>query len=142
MINNVKKIEIKEGDTTLKFEIHKMSAVAGERWILRAISLIGQGFNGGIAANLSSGNVDIGSIVRALCAAPFDDAMGLLNELLQYVYRVVDSKSTQQLDIDTISGFITSPLTLIKLRMEVAKYNFGFFQDLGELITPAGKNTD
>ena len=69
MINNVKKIEIKEGDNTLKFEIHKMSAVAGERWILRAVSLIGQGFNGGIAANLSSGNIDIGAIVRALCAA-------------------------------------------------------------------------
>lgn len=142
MINNVKKIEIKEGDNTLKFEIHKMSAVAGERWLLRAISLIGQGFNGGIAANINSGNLDIGGIIRALCNAPFDDAMALLNELLQYVYRVIDSKNTQQLDIDTISGVITSPLTLIKLRLEVAKYNFGFFQDLGELITPAGKNTD
>ena len=53
--------------------------------------------------------------------------MALLNELLQYVYRVIDSKNTQQLDIDTISGVITSPLTLIKLRLEVAKYNFGFF---------------
>ena len=40
MISDTEKFEIKEGKETLRFEIHKMDAVAGERWLFRAISLV------------------------------------------------------------------------------------------------------
>lgn len=142
MINDIEKFEIKEGKETLRFEIHKMDAVSGERWLFRAISLIGQGLNGNLANNLTNGTVDVGGLIRALCQAPFDDAMNLLNDLLPYAYRVIDAKTTQQVNIDTISGIIKSPLTLIKLRIAIARFNFSFFQDLGALVSPDGRNTD
>ena len=41
-----------------------------------------------------------------------------------------DGKVTEQLDINTVSGYITNPITLMKLRIEVIKYNFDFFSDL------------
>lgn len=142
MISDVEKFEIKEGKETLRFEIHKMDAVAGERWLFRAISLVGQGFNDDLGTKLSNGNIDIGGMIRALCQAPFEDAMNLMNELLPYAYRVIDAKTTQQLNIETVSGVIKSPITLIKLRLEIARYNFSFFQDLGVLASPGGRNTD
>ena len=95
MISDTEKFEIKEGKETLRFEIHKMDAVAGERWLFRAISLVGQGFNGDLGTKLSNGNIDIGGMIRALCQAPFEDAMNLMNELLPYAYRVIDAKTTQ-----------------------------------------------
>ena len=68
-------------------------------------------------------------------AVHFDDAMKLLNDLLKCAYRVIDSKNSEQVDIDLCSGYITSPLTLMKLRIEIAKFNFGFFSEIGGLVT-------
>lgn len=131
---DTKKIEIKDGKNTLKFEIRKMDAVTGERWFLKAISLVGKGLKMDIA-DITGANVGVNDLIMALCNVPFDDAMTLLNELLKCAYRVIDGKNTEQVDIDLCTGYITSPMTLLKLRMEIAKFNFSFFSEIGGLIT-------
>lgn len=112
-----------------KFEIRKMDAVSGERWFLKALSLIGHGLNLDVA-QLSETGLNINDLVKALCNVPFDESYELLNELFACVYRKIDGKVTEQLDINTVSGYITNPITLMKLRIEVIKYNFDFFSDL------------
>lgn len=131
---DTKKIEIKDGKNTLKFEIRKMDAVTGERWFLKAISLVGKGLKMDIA-DITGANVGVNDLIMALCNVPFDDAMTLLNELLKCAYRVIDGKNSEQVDIDLCTGYITSPMTLLKLRMEIAKFNFGFFSEIGGLVT-------
>lgn len=131
---DTKKIEIKEGKNTLKFEIRKMDAVSGERWFLKAISLVGKGLKVDIDA-VASANLTVNDLVTALCNVPFDEAMTLLNDLLKCAYRVIDGKNSEQVDIDLCTGYITSPMTLLKLRMEIAKFNFSFFSEIGGLIT-------
>ena len=131
---DTKKIEIKDGKNTLKFEIRKMDAVTGERWFLKAISLVGKGLKMDIA-DITGANVGVNDLIMALCNVPFDDAMTLLNDLLKCAYRVIDGKNTEQVDIDLCTGYITSPMTLLKLRMEIAKFNFSFFSEINGFVT-------
>ena len=131
---DTKKIEIKDGKNTLKFEIRKMDAVTGERWFLKAISLVGKGLKIDVGA-IAEANLSVNDLVMALCNVPFDEAMVLLNELLKCAYRVIDGKNSEQVDIDLCTGYITSPMTLLKLRMEIAKFNFSFFSEISGLVT-------
>lgn len=131
---DTKKIEIKDGKNTLKFEIRKMDAVTGERWFLKAISLVGKGLKMDIA-DITGANVGVNDLIMALCNVPFDEAMVLLNELLKCAYRVIDGKNSEQVDIDLCTGYISSPMTLLKLRMEIAKFNFSFFSEINGLVT-------
>ena len=131
---DTKKIEIKDGKNTLKFEIRKMDAVTGERWFLKAISLVGKGLKMDIA-DITGANVGVNDLIMALCNVPFDDAMTLLNDLLKCAYRVIDGKNTEQVDIDLCTGYISSPMTLLKLRMEIAKFNFSFFSEINGFVT-------
>ena len=131
---DTKKIEIKDGKNTLKFEIRKMDAVTGERWFLKAISLVGKGLKIDVGA-IAEANLSVNDLVMALCNVPFDEAMVLLNDLLKCAYRVIDGKNTEQVDIDLCTGYITSPMTLLKLRMEIAKFNFSFFSEINGLVT-------
>lgn len=131
---DTKKIEIKDGKNTLKFEIRKMDAVTGERWFLKAISLVGKGLKIDVGA-IAEANLSVNDLVMALCNVPFDEAMALLNELLKCAYRVIDGKNSEQVDIDLCTGYITSPMTLLKLRMEIAKFNFSFFSEINGLVT-------
>ena len=131
---DTKKIEIKDGKNTLKFEIRKMDAVTGERWFLKAISLVGKGLKIDVGA-IAEANLSVNDLIMALCNVPFDEAMVLLNELLKCAYRVIDGKNTEQVDIDLCTGYISSPMTLLKLRMEIAKFNFSFFSEINGLVT-------
>ena len=131
---DTKKIEIKDGKNTLKFEIRKMDAVTGERWCLKAISLVGKGLKIDVGA-IAEANLSVNDLVMALCNVPFDEAMTLLNELLKCAYRIIDGKNSEQVDIDLCTGYISSPMTLLKLRMEIAKFNFSFFSEINGLIT-------
>lgn len=131
---DIKKIEIKDGKNTLKFEIRKMDAVTGERWFLKAISLVGKGLKIDVGA-IAEANLSVNDLVMALCNVPFDEAMVLLNELLKCAYRIIDGKNSEQVDIDLCTGYISSPMTLLKLRMEIAKFNFSFFSEIGGLVT-------
>ena len=131
---DTKKIEIKDGKNTLKFEIRKMDAVTGERWFLKAISLVGKGLKIDVGA-IAEANLSVNDLVMALCNVPFDEAMVLLNELLKCAYRVIDGKNSEQVDIGLCTGYISSPMTLLKLRMEIAKVNFSFFSEINGLVT-------
>ena len=131
---DTKKIEIKDGKNTLKFEIRKMDAVSGERWFLKAISLVGKGLKIDVGA-IAEANLSVNDLVMALCNVPFDEAMVLLNDLLKCAYRVIDGKNSEQVDIDLCTGYISSPMTLLKLRMEIAKFNFSFFSEINGLVT-------
>lgn len=131
---DTKKIEIKDGKNTLKFEIRKMDAVTGERWFLKAISLVGKGLKIDVGA-IAEANLSVNDLVMALCNVPFDEAMVLLNDLLKCAYRVIDGKNSEQVDIDLCTGYISSPMTLLKLRMEIAKFNFSFFSEINGLVT-------
>lgn len=131
---DTKKIEIKDGKNTLKFEIRKMDAVTGERWFLKAISLVGKGLKMDVA-DITGANLGVNDLIMALCNVPFDEAMILLNDLLKCAYRVIDGKNSEQVDIDLCTGYISSPMTLLKLRMEIAKFNFSFFSELSGLVT-------
>lgn len=131
---DTKKIEIKDGKNVLKFEIRKMDAVTGERWFLKAISLVGKGLKIDVGA-IAEANLSVNDLVMALCNVPFDEAMVLLNELLKCAYRIIDGKNSEQVDIDLCTGYITSPMTLLKLRMEIAKFNFSFFSEINGLVT-------
>ena len=131
---DTKKIEIKDGKNTLKFEIRKMDAVTGERWFLKAISLVGKGLKIDVGA-IAEANLSVNDLVMALCNVPFDEAMTLLNDLLKCAYRVIDGKNSEQVDIDLCTRYITSPMTLLKLRMEIAKFNFSFFSEINGLVT-------
>lgn len=131
---DTKKIEIKDGKNTLKFEIRKMDAVTGERWFLKAISLVGKGLKIDVGA-IAEANLSVNDLVMALCNVPFDEAMVLLNELLKCAYRVIDGKNSEQVDIDLCTGYISSPMTLLKLRMEIAKFNFSFFSEINGFVT-------
>lgn len=131
---DTKKIEIKDGKNTLKFEIRKMDAVTGERWFLKVISLVGKGLKIDVGA-IAEANLSVNDLVMALCNVPFDEAMVLLNELLKCAYRIIDGKNSEQVDIDLCTGYISSPMTLLKLRMEIAKFNFSFFSEINGLVT-------
>lgn len=131
---DTKKIEIKDGKNTLKFEIRKMDAVTGERWFLKAVSLVGKGLKIDVGA-IAEANLSVNDLVMALCNVPFDEAMVLLNELLKCAYRIIDGKNSEQVDIDLCTGYISSPMTLLKLRMEIAKFNFSFFSEINGLVT-------
>lgn len=131
---DTKKIEIKDGKNTLKFEIRKMDAVTGERWFLKAISLVGKGLKIDVGA-IAEANLSVNDLIMALCNVPFDDAMTLLNELLKCAYRIIDGKNSEQVDIDLCTGYISSPMTLLKLRMEIAKFNFSFFSEINGFVT-------
>jgi len=124
-----KTIELEDNGEKLSFEIRKMSAVDGERWFLKALCLVGQGLNMDLD-ELSSNGLNANELVKALCKVPFDDSYVLMNELLSCVYRKIDKKMTEQVTIDTVSGYITNPINLMKLRIEVIKYNFDFFSKL------------
>ena len=105
-----------------KFEIRKMDAVSGERWFLKALSLIGHGLNLDVA-QLSETGLNINDLVKALCNVPFDESYELLNELFTCVYRKIDGKVTEQLDINTVSGYITNPITLMNKRVHYKSYH-------------------
>ena len=63
------------------------------------------------------------------------EAKALLDELLSEVYKV-DGKSEAKFSFDDADGYISSPLTIIKLRIESFKVNFGFFPDLVRQFYP------
>ena len=125
-------IKLKDGGNEFTFEIRKMSATQGEEWLLRAVHLLGAQIDFESIAN--GGNATIAGLIKALCGIPFKDAKDLLNELLGCCYRI-NGKMKTQVTVEDADTFLTSPATLIKLRIEAAKANFDFFTELKDLIS-------
>ena len=79
-------------------------------------------------------------MIKALVSVPHVEAKALLDELLSEVYKV-DGKSEIKFSFDDADGYISSPLTILKLRIESFKANFGFFPDLIRQFYPAEQSS-
>lgn len=125
-------IKLTDGNTPLTFVIKKMPATQAEAWMIKAATLIGRG------SDFST--TDSSDIVKALCSIPYKEGKELLDELLGCCYRV-DGKVETQVDLSDCDGYISSPLTLLRLRIEAAKANFGFFTELRDYISLATQSS-
>ncbi len=121
-------IKVEDGGRQLTFKIYPFSATKSEDLMIRIALMTGK-------------NLDIESalgykdVIKALVSVPHVEAKALLDELLSEVYKV-DGKSEAKFSFDDADGYISSPLTIIKLRIESFKVNFGFFPDLVRQFYP------
>lgn len=138
-------VELKEGGESLRFRIQPFSATRGEAWILRAFLLLAR------AGNKFPDNLDLPSMgkfimspqgIAALGCTPYEEAEPLLDELLGCCTRLLNNNSTQPVTRSTVDGYIKSPLTLLKLRMEALKVNFSFLGDGLPSNSPASSVTE
>ena len=81
-------------------------------------------------------SVSYKEIIRALASVPHMEAKALLDELLTCVYKI-DGNNERQFSYDDADGYISNPMTLIRLRVESLKVNFSFFQSFGKLFSHA-----
>ena len=117
-----RRLSLQDGGKTLTFIIKKLPATQAEAWYLHALALMGSGLE-------SSTEFSPALFLKALGSIPFADAKALLDELLGCCEKVVDKGATMPVSIDDADGYISSPLTLTRLRVEAFKENFGFFTD-------------
>ena len=131
----MKTLQIKDGDQTLNVEIEKMNAFAAEDWLIRA----------GMALGKSATEVDkikdVRGLIGALCRVEYAEARPLLDKLLEGCYLVNGDFRRSVADSATR---IQSPITMMKLRIESGKENFGFLADgseFGSLMSSLGVQT-
>ena len=136
-------VQIEDVERTLTFSVEQMSAWKLEKWMYRAFILLAKaggnkidGFSIADATDAikkvqrsTRGGDVMEKVVQIIGGLDFDEAEPLLDSLFDCVRLVPEGGSGIELKLDrpVIEGNIESPLTLMKLRMEVIKLNFGFF---------------
>ena len=111
-------VKLDDAGHELTFIIEKMDAFKAERWLIRAALLLGR-------EALSAKDLkDYRGLVAALCQIEYEKAAPLLDELLACC-SVQIGKLKKKVGDD---GMIQSPLTLLTLRIQAAKVNFGFLE--------------
>ncbi len=128
-----RRITLQDGGRDLVFEIRKLPATQAEDFIYRVASLAGRNLNFG-------GDLSGVDLLRALFASKHEDAKELLDVLLGCCSYVKD-KALIAVSYENADGFITSPLTLMRLRAEAVKENFDFLSGVLGSIIPAGPST-
>lgn len=132
-----KTITLEDRGKKLTFKIKEMSATDLEDWSIRAVLVlaaagsdvpIDAGFEGAIQYLSSHG-------FAALGAVDYKKAKPLLDEMLGCCSRVID-KTEQQVTVETANDYIEDMTTLLKLRIEAFKTNFGFFANGGQPAFP------
>ena len=109
-------LKLDDAGHELSFVIEKMNAFQAERWLIRAGLLLGK-------AALSANDVkDYRGLIAALCQVDYEKAAPLLDDLLACCSVQVGKMKKKVSD----DGMIQSPLTLLTLRVEALKANFGF----------------
>lgn len=138
-------VHIEDGERTLAFSIQQMSAWKLEKWMYKAFILLARaggseidGFSIAEAQDAikkvqrsTKGDASaLETVMRIVGGLDFEDAEPLLDSLFECVRLIPDESTGIELKLDrpVIEGNIESPLTLMKLRVEVLKLNFGFFQ--------------
>lgn len=144
-------VTIKEGSRELTFAIKPMSAWKLEKWMYRAaiqvarangMDVVGDSIEDaqnamkGLQAGEESGIKWIASTIGGL---DFEKAEPLLDELMECARLVTGTGVEMELTSQTIDGQIDSPITLMKLRLECLKANFGFF---GTAAVPAAEEPE
>lgn len=116
-------LELTDGETKLKFSIKPMSALKAEKWLYKAVAVLGLPVISEIKTLTAEG------VIKALAAKPldFDKAEPLLDELLACCKRQAGGGVEVELTPETIEGQIEFPTTLFLLRVAAFKASFGFF---------------
>ena len=122
-------LTLQDGDRDLTVVIEKMDAYAAESWMIRAGLLLGR------EVLEAKDMKDLQSLIRSLCQVNYEDAKPLLDELLACC-SVKSGKLTKRLPSP---GLIESPITLLRLRVEALKTNFGFLFTGESLSSLAGQ---
>ena len=138
------KINLRDGDKELTFSIKQMSALKLERFINRAVIIIGKmDFSSESLSNLQkllnssqsglnspqSGFAD--KLVQFIGKLDYDAVEPLYNELLDCCKLVPEPNNplmTMDLTPTTVDSHIENPMTLYQLRVEAVKLNFSFFR--------------
>lgn len=131
-------IEIQDSEL-LKFKVKQMPATVAERFMTKALMLLGRagtlealGINGTTDfKDIGKKKIDVVAVLTTLCKLDYDEVQPLLDTLLNCCSRITDGGVTLPCTPETVDGYIDSPKTLFKLRIEAGKFNFGFFK-LGE----------
>lgn len=124
-------ITVVDGERPVEIEITPMDAVRGERWLLRAGAAIGGAigvFQEGVATTPKQ-------IMDALGAIDIEKALPLWDELISCC-RIKGQESV--LNMDTLAGKFDYPITIMKIKFESLKANFGFFTKEGGLSSLTG----
>lgn len=112
-------LEIQDRGQALSVVIHKMNAFQAEQWMTRAALLLGERakeLRGFTAAD----------ILPLICSVKHADLQPLLDELLACC-RI--KLGALEKEVTPGAALVQSPLTLLRLRVESFKANFGFLTD-------------
>lgn len=129
-------ITLNDRGKELKFRVYEMPATQLESWTVRAVLLLARGGKfDGVAKTAGQGDFNeaakalLAEGLTALSAINYEEAKPLLDEMLGCCSRVVGSIE-EKCTPDTVDGYIDDIATLLKLRMEALKLNFGFFTEM------------
>lgn len=112
-------ITINDAGTDRDFRITRMSGLDAEQWLIRAFLVVGKN------TDLTKVGGDGASLVQALLSVSYEDAKGLLDDLLGCV-KLVNGEQLISLRDTRAAALVKSPLTFLRLRVEAARLNFDF----------------
>ena len=141
-MRNEKIITIDDRGKSLTFKVKEMAATQLESWAMRCVLVLAAagsdvpatGGVEGMAKFLSEHGL------AALGNVNFEKAKPLLDEMLGCCYRVIDAME-EKVTPQAADAYIEDIRTLLKLRMEALKLNFGFFGTGGQSATPENQST-
>ena len=117
-------IKIEDGrDAGKTFRIVEMGSVQADKWVTRALLLLGKSGKG-IGA-LTQMSVD--EIVESLSSCSYEETEKLLDELLACCSFIKDGASVTMKG-DMIESVIEEWTTIFRLRIEALKVNLGFLE--------------
>ena len=128
-----KEIEIKidEGrDAGKVFKIEEMPAVQMDRWVTRALCMLGRSGSGLSAL----GGSTLEDLLQAFSKLDFKDSEPLLDELLACCSFKKDG-SLVKMGGSMTDSVIEDWTTIFKLRIEALKLNLGFLEQGGDLTS-------
>lgn len=121
-------IKIEEGrDAGKTFKITEMPAVQADRWITKALCLLGKS-----KFDISSlGSMSMPEILKSMSGLNFDDTEPLLNQLLECATFEKDGVAVPMKG-SMIDSVIEDWSTLFRLKVESLKLILGFLEQGGE----------
>ncbi len=113
-------VQIVDGEQVLEFRVHKIPATKMEKWLGRAVFLVGN------SLPPVEDKKFFAALMQAVGRVPFERAEPLLDELFSYAERKIEPGVYNPVSLKTMDNYIESPLTITKLRLEVLKHNLSF----------------
>ena len=128
-----KEIEIKieaGRDAGKVFKVEEMPAVQMDRWITRALCMLGRSGSG-----LSMiGGMTMEALLQAFSKLDFKDSEPLLDELLACCSFKKDGTLVKMTG-SMVDSVVEDWTTIFKLRIEALKLNLGFLEEGGDLTS-------